>query len=109
QGRLVEAEAVCRECLAIRERNFPDAWQTFSTRCLLGANLLAEKKYAEAGPLLLSGYEGMKQREERISPANKGRVKEAIQWLVEYYQATGQPDGAAEWQKALTQINQQRQ
>ena len=30
---------------------------------MLGEALLEQKKYPEAEPLLLSGYEGMKQRE----------------------------------------------
>ena len=39
------------------------------------------KKYAEAEPLLLSGYEGMKQREERRPP--RSFLKEALQRLVD--------------------------
>ena len=35
----------------------PDAWTTASAKRLLG-----EKRYAEAEPLLLSGYEELKQR-----------------------------------------------
>ena len=47
----------------------PDDWRTFNARSLLGGSLLGQKKYAEAEPLLLSGYEGMKQREDKISRA----------------------------------------
>jgi len=38
---------------------------------MLGGSLLGQKKYAEAEPLLLSGYEGMKQREVKIPPEVK--------------------------------------
>ena len=51
----------------------PDDWLTFNARSLLGGSLLGQKKYAEAEPLLLSGYEGMKQREDKI-PAAANRV-----------------------------------
>jgi serine/threonine protein kinase len=103
EGSLTEAEALSRECLAIREKNSPDEWQTFSTRSLLGASLLAQKRYGEAEPLLLSGYDGLKQRLATIPPANKLRLKEALQRLIEYYQATGQTDPAREWQRKMAE------
>src|SRR5438046_9890167 len=56
-----EAEASARECLVIREKKSPDDWQTFNAKSILGGSLLGQKKYAEAQPLLISGYEGMKQ------------------------------------------------
>jgi len=51
--------------------------------------------------LLLSGYEGMKQREDRIPAGSKPRVKEALQRLVQLYEATGQSEKATEWKKKL--------
>ena len=41
-------------------------WTTFNTKSLLGASLLGQKKYAEAEPLLVAGYSGLKQREAKI-------------------------------------------
>ena len=67
-GKYDEAEPVARECLALREKEIPDDWRTFNARSMLGGSLLGQKKYAEAEPLLLSGYEGMKQREEQHPP-----------------------------------------
>jgi hypothetical protein len=46
----------------IREINQPDDWQSFDTRSLLGSALAGQKKFVEAEPLLVSGYEGMKHR-----------------------------------------------
>ena len=60
----VEAEPPLRECLAIRAKREPDAWSTFNTKSMLGGALFGMKKYDEAEPLLVSGYEGMKS--ERI-------------------------------------------
>src|SRR5262249_28268634 len=55
-----DAEPFARECLRIRELKIPDDWRTFNARSFLGATLLGQKKYAEAEPLLLAAYEGMK-------------------------------------------------
>jgi len=104
RGKLADAEAACRECLAIRQQISPDDWQTFNVRGLMGTILLSQKRYEEVGPLLISGYEGMKQREDRIPPADKPRVKEAARHLVEFYKATGKPSEAAEWQKELDDL-----
>src|SRR5262249_43733679 len=65
-GQPAEAETVLRECLAIRARKEPDAWTTPQTKSLLGASLLGQKKYADAEPFLLQGYEGLKQRGAKI-------------------------------------------
>jgi tetratricopeptide (TPR) repeat protein len=97
--KFAEAEAPARESLAIREKAIPDDWLTFNSRSMLGEILLGQKKYAEAESFLLSGYQGMKQREKSIPAA--GKIPEAIQRLAELYEATGQPEKAAEWKKKL--------
>ena len=44
----------------------------FHTMSQLGAALAGQKKYAEAEPLLIDGYDGMKAREAKIpAPAKK--------------------------------------
>ncbi len=95
---------LARECLAIREQQLPDDWRTFNARNLLGGSLLGQKKYAEAEPLLLSGYQGMKQREEKILAAGRPRVPETLQRLVQLYEQTGRADQAAEWKQKLTEF-----
>ncbi|MGA2748959.1 MAG: serine/threonine-protein kinase, partial [Verrucomicrobiota bacterium] len=66
EGKYAEAESLARECLAVREIVIPDDWRTFNARSLLGGSLLEQRKYQAAEPLLLSGYEGLKQREDEI-------------------------------------------
>ena len=92
-----EAEPILRECLAIREKAEPDAWTTFNTKSMLGGALLGQKKYAEAEPLLRAGYEGMKQRADKIPPQGKIRLGEALDRLIELAEATGKPDDAKAW------------
>jgi eukaryotic-like serine/threonine-protein kinase len=68
---------------------------------MLGGALLGQKKYAEAEPLLLSGYEGMKRRAATIAPPGRIRLTEAVQRLVALYEATGNKDAAARWRTEL--------
>jgi eukaryotic-like serine/threonine-protein kinase len=92
------AEEMLRECLTIREKTQPDDWATFNTGSMLGAALMGQKKYADAEPLLLKGYKGMKEREKTIPPAGSARIPEALDRLIELYTATNWPDEAKKWQ-----------
>ncbi len=96
-----EAEPLLRECLAIHEKTQPNAWTTFNTKSLLGGALLGQKKYADAEPLLLAGYEGMMQREAKIQAPAKARLPEAVERLVQLYEAMDKKDDAAKWRKEL--------
>ena len=106
QGKDAEAEPLARECLAIREKKTPHQWLTFTSQCLLGRALLGQKKFTEAEPLLLSSYEGMKQMEEKIPAGGRAWLKEALERLVQLYDATGRSEQAAEWRKKLAEFNQ---
>jgi eukaryotic-like serine/threonine-protein kinase len=96
-----EAEPLTRECLAICEKTRPDAWSGFNARSLLGGALLGQKKYADAEPLLLAGYEGMKRREAKIPAQGKIRLTEALERLVQLYEALDKKDHVARWRKEL--------
>ena len=82
-----------------RAKLAPDNWKTFHTKSLLGGALLDQKKYAEAEAMLLAGYEGMKKREAKIPPQGKVRLTEAVERLVQLYEATDKKDEAAKWRK----------
>ena len=75
----------------------PDDWQRFRAESLLGASLAGERKYDEAEPLLLEGYQGMLARNDRIDVPYRYHLLLARQWLVQLYQAWGRPAKAAEW------------
>jgi eukaryotic-like serine/threonine-protein kinase len=107
-GQPAKAEPLLRECLAFREKKEPDAWRTFGTKSMLGAALLGQKKYSEAEPLLLDGYQGMKQREASIPPPAKIRLIDALERLVRLYEATGNKDKAREWQNKLTEARDKK-
>ena len=100
-GLFSRAESILRQCLTIRQRIQPEDWITFSTRSQLGGSLLGQKKYAEAEPLIISGYEGMTARESKIPPPGKPRLTEAADRVVKLYEAWGKKDKAAEWRAKL--------
>jgi hypothetical protein len=97
QSKWTEADPILRQALAIREKLIPDAWNTFATRSLIGRSLLGQKKYEEAEPWLLSGYKGMKAREGTIPAAGRPRLVEALERLVQLYEALNKKDEAAKW------------
>jgi serine/threonine protein kinase len=100
QKKHAEAEAVLRDCLAVRQKQQPDDWATFNARSLLGEALLGQQKYAEAEPLLQEGYRGLKQRRAQIPAAvRQARLAEALRRLVRLYEATGNQQEAARWRK----------
>jgi hypothetical protein len=90
--------------MSIRETKEPNAWSTFNTQSLLGAALLGQQKYADAEPLLLKGYEGMKQRADKIPPQSKPRLADAAARLVQLYEATNRPDDAQKWKDELEKL-----
>ena len=108
QKKWLEAQPHLRESLTIREKAQPDLWSTFNTKSMFGGALLGQKKYADAEPLLLAGYEGMKQREKTIPPQAEIRVTEALERLVQLYEATEKKDDAAKWRRQLDAIKAAR-
>jgi eukaryotic-like serine/threonine-protein kinase len=99
--KLPEAESLCREALGLRERKTPDGWTTFNTRNLLGGCLAGLKKFEDAEPLLIGGYEGMKQREAKIPFQVTNRLTEAGVRVIGLYVAWGKLDKAEEWRVKL--------
>lgn len=95
-----DAVPLLRDCLAVREVKQPDHWQTWHTRSMLGGALAGLEKNAEAEPLLLRGYEGMKAREAAIPKAGGPEVfiPEALDRLIALHTATLKPDEAKKFQ-----------
>ena len=101
QSRWSEAEPILRECLAIRDKVIPDLWQRFNTMSQLGGALLGQGRYAQAEPLIVGGYEGLKAREAKIPAPSRPRLREAAERVARLYDAWGRPDEAAAWKLKL--------
>jgi tetratricopeptide (TPR) repeat protein len=81
EKKYTEAEKAFRECLAVREKEAPNSWETFETMSQLGGVLLVQKKYADAEPLLLRAYEGMKRASipNNTAAGPPGRARSAVE------------------------------
>jgi serine/threonine protein kinase/tetratricopeptide (TPR) repeat protein len=106
QKRYADAEPILRESLAIHRKKEPEVWNTFHTQSLLGGALLGQQKYAEAEPDLVQGYQGMRktlksQGTRHYGPTPTQRLTEALERLVQLYDACGRPDEAATWRQEL--------
>jgi eukaryotic-like serine/threonine-protein kinase len=100
-NRWTEAETLLRECLALRLKTRPDGWRRFHSMSQLGAALVGEKKYAEAEPLLLAGYDGLKTRQSKIPAHFQSRQAEAGAWIIALYDTWGKKDTADEWRRKI--------
>jgi tetratricopeptide (TPR) repeat protein len=105
QGKWADAERVLRESLAVREQKEPDAWTTFYNRSSLGVALGCLRRNADARPLLVAGYEGLKQRAATIPPEGRGCLAEALRRVVQFFEAVGTPEEAARWRKELEKLS----
>jgi tetratricopeptide (TPR) repeat protein len=101
ERRYDDAEPLVREALKILEQTSPDAWKRYYLQSLSGAVLTGQKRYADAEPLLLSGYAGLIQRKATIPTSSKSDLADAGDWIVQLYRDWGQPDKATEWQARL--------
>ncbi|HMP02255.1 MAG TPA: tetratricopeptide repeat protein [Gemmatales bacterium] len=116
QEKWSAAEPILRAGLKIRAQAEPEAWSTFHTMSFLGAAILGRARglpegeertqsLAEAESLLVQGYEGMRQREQTISPQVKDPWHPAaIDRLIDLYTVLGQPEAVKKWQQERAQF-----
>jgi eukaryotic-like serine/threonine-protein kinase len=68
---------------------------------LVGGALLGQGRYAEAEPLIVQGYEGMKARESRIIVPERLRLREAAGRVVRLCKEGNKPDQETAWKSKL--------
>ena len=78
RGGGAATESTLREALSERARAYPPGdWRIAQAQSLLGAALMAEKRYAEAEPLMVAASSGLKAipgLQERERAANQARL-----------------------------------
>jgi eukaryotic-like serine/threonine-protein kinase len=100
QGQFARAESLARESVEFYRRKDPDDWQRFRAESLLGAILAGQKKYGDAEPLLLEGFEGMAARKDKIAIPDRFHLNSARKWLLQLHQAWGKSAEVAEWKQS---------
>ena len=98
RGQWAEAESVLRESLSLQGSLKTDRYSY--KRYLLGDALAGQGKFAEAEPLILEGYEGLRpyaRAYAEVQPRYRRLLNEAAEQVVRLYQAWGKPDQAKSW------------
>lgn len=107
-GKPTQAESLLRDNLDLCRKNLPEHWLRFNAESLLGGALLKQKKFAEAGPLLRSGYEGLNARAGTLPVQARMHLRAAIERLAQFNEATGGVAQTAEWKQKLAEFDQPR-
>jgi tetratricopeptide (TPR) repeat protein/predicted Ser/Thr protein kinase len=95
QRRYREAESLLRDALTGFEKAGSENWLRYQTSVLLGASLVAQRRYADAEPFLVSGYQGMLERQSTIPAYERRVLKQAQGWIAQAYANLGRPEKAA--------------
>ena len=101
QEKYAEATTILQDALKGYERAIPQRWERYYCQVLLGAGLAGERRYADAEPLLVSGYEGMIERRATIPLDRHAELDYAAAQVVRLYVAWKKQDKAAEWTKKV--------
>jgi serine/threonine protein kinase/tetratricopeptide (TPR) repeat protein len=101
QKKYMAAAVLLAQALEAFERAAPDSWGRYNCQSLLGESLVAQQKFDEAEPLVISGYGGMVERAATIAAGDRGDLTDAGRRIVAMYQDWGKLDKAAEWQQKL--------
>jgi tetratricopeptide (TPR) repeat protein len=100
--RDVAAEPLLRASVAILQKGEPEGTTIAFAQSLLGDDLARQKRFAEAEPLLIQGYEQLKARSNQLEPLYaRYRITEAGQRIVQLYEAWGRPEKADQWRKKV--------
>jgi serine/threonine protein kinase len=104
QKQFADAVVELRPCLAVYQEQQPDDWFHFHVQSLLGGALLGQTNFTDAEPLLRSGYDGMKARQPQMPKFARFFLRDALERLVQLYQAKGNAAQAALWQRELEEF-----
>ncbi len=97
-GRRPPAEAVLRRLYAAEPRAHPpDDWRVVRARVVLGTCLAAQQQFAEAEPLLTSGFEALR----RQRGPRDGYTQQTARTLVRLYTDWNRPADAARYQSVV--------
>ena len=97
QHRYSEAEAALRE--GLDGKDAPAPWQRYEMQSLLGASLVAQARFEEAEPLLLSAYQALTLHQHEIPWDHRSTAEQTNHRIIKLYQSWGKPDKAQAWRR----------
>ena len=101
QERFLEAAAVLRGCLAIRQKELPEGhWLIADTQGRIGAALVADRKFSEAEPILVESYTQLNEDRQVRSQYKKL----AIERIIRLYEAWDKSEQASIWRQRLSDV-----
>ena len=92
-----QAEAALREGLEGHGKDAPVPWQRYEMQSMLGASLMAQRRFEQAEPLLLSTYQTLTLHRSEIPWDSRSTAEQTRHRIVELYQSWGKPDKAEAW------------
>jgi tetratricopeptide (TPR) repeat protein len=96
--QFADAAATIRQAREVFAKQPPTTkWLPPEVSSLLGAALMGQQKFAEAEPLLVAGYEGLRD----VAGSPRMRLRQSIERLIAFYAAAGRPAEAAPWRARL--------
>ena len=99
--RAAEAEQPLRDALEVLQDTLGEGhWRVARSQSALGACLAALDRFDEAQPLLLESYSAI----ERACGPEDGRTREALQRVIELYEAWGKPEQADRYRALLSDL-----
>jgi tetratricopeptide (TPR) repeat protein len=104
-GKTAEARALASEQAQAARRQFPaGSLELAAALAAPGRALVEAGAYADAEPLLLDNYKGLRQAADEARRPSKDQqilLQDAVMWLVRLYDTWGKPEEAAKWRKEL--------
>jgi eukaryotic-like serine/threonine-protein kinase len=100
EQRYQDADYTLRTALNGYQTARIETWERFHCQSLLGAALLMEKRFAEAEPLLLSGYDGMFQVRSAMPVEYRPFLADVRGAIIRLYEDWGKAAKASEWRNS---------
>ena len=99
--QFAQAASLLRVVSDAWRRKSPDDWQTFATVARLGGALVGVGRYAEAEPLLITAYRGLRQRAQSIPDSQKSVLESASDSILTLYVAWRKPDKRLSFEREI--------
>ena len=91
--------------LKVKSLLLPPSYLHFLLKSLEGKIKSRRKEYAAAEPLLIEGYEGLKEHQASIPDIHTMVLPNAARRLISLYSAVHKPEEVARWEKELHSLN----